>query len=169
MKDLANRAKNQFNKQAKNFSNWSVTQNREYLQAYFDFLGPDPEETLLDVACGTGELSVFAASMLKKVSGVDISEAMIERAGKTAADLKIPNVNFYCQNIENLQVEIELDFTEYVSHAKQTKEDRAGIDALLQSGLEDFEISKCFTKREEGLFFKRNVFLIMGENRVQTS
>ncbi len=258
MKDPTNIArivKNQFNKQAKSFRKWPVTQNKEYLQAYFDFLGPDPDDTLLDVACGTGELSVFAASRLKKVSGVDISEEMIKLARTTVADLRVSNTDFYCQNIENLlfednsfklvvcksafhhiqnyegvfsemvrccekrgiisiqdiiayedplvnaffeelehlidvshnitlsknflvhlyqeknisdirtlNVEIELDFIEYVRHAKQTKENRDRINDLLNHGQDDLKISKYFLEKEERLFFRRNVFLIMGSN-----
>jgi len=47
-----------FNKQAENFSKWSVTQNEEYLEAYFTFCRMLQDDSLLDVACGTGEFSL---------------------------------------------------------------------------------------------------------------
>jgi len=50
--------KRQFDKQAQNFSNWSVTKNEAYMQAYFEFIDLQKKDELLDVACGTGEFSV---------------------------------------------------------------------------------------------------------------
>lgn len=39
-----------------------------------------PEESLLDLGCGTGEHARFLASLGYRVSGVDLSESMIEKA-----------------------------------------------------------------------------------------
>jgi tRNA/tmRNA/rRNA uracil-C5-methylase (TrmA/RlmC/RlmD family) len=61
-----------------------VTRNEEYMQAYFEFIGFRKEDELLDVACGTGEFSVFCARRIKGVHGIDISEGMIELARKHA-------------------------------------------------------------------------------------
>jgi ubiquinone/menaquinone biosynthesis C-methylase UbiE len=57
--------KRRFDLQAQSISNWSVTNNEEYIQEYFDFIGFEEEDELLDVACGTGEFSVFCARRLK--------------------------------------------------------------------------------------------------------
>ncbi len=66
--------KRQFDIQAKNFRNWSVTTNEVYMQAYFEFIDLSKVDELLDVACGTGEFSVFCARRIKRVNGIDISE-----------------------------------------------------------------------------------------------
>ncbi len=74
--------KRQFDIQAQNFSNWSVTKNEAYMQAYFEFIDLQKDDELLDVACGTGEFSVFCARRIKRVHGIDISAGMIELAHK---------------------------------------------------------------------------------------
>lgn len=94
--------KRQFDAQAKNFSNWSVTRNEEYMQAYFEFIGFQLEDELLDVACGTGEFSVFCAKRIKGVHGIDISPGMIELAKKQARASGSTNLTFECHDVEHI-------------------------------------------------------------------
>ncbi len=94
--------KRQFNLQAQSFSNWSVTRNEEYMQAYFEFIGFDKGDELLDVACGTGEFSVFCARRIKGVHGIDISEGMIELAQKQASAAGLTNLTFECHDVEHI-------------------------------------------------------------------
>ena len=94
--------KRQFDIQAKNFSNWSVTKNEEYMQAYFEFIGFEKEDELLDVACGTGELSVFCAKRIKRVHSIDISEGMIELAKENARASGLDNITFECHDVEHI-------------------------------------------------------------------
>jgi ubiquinone/menaquinone biosynthesis C-methylase UbiE len=94
--------KRQFDRQAQSFSNWSVTRNEEYMQAYFEFIGFRKEDELLDVACGTGEFSLFCARRIKGVHGVDISEGMIELARKHASAVGLTNVTFECHDVEHI-------------------------------------------------------------------
>jgi len=54
MSELHEIVKRQFDKQAQNFSNWSVTKNIEYQKAYFDFCELSSQDTLLDSACSNG-------------------------------------------------------------------------------------------------------------------
>jgi ubiquinone/menaquinone biosynthesis C-methylase UbiE len=62
MSEIHEIVKRQFDKQAENFSNWSVTKNIEYQRAYFGFCEISPQDTLLDLACGTGEYAIFCRS-----------------------------------------------------------------------------------------------------------
>ena len=248
------RAAVQFDKQAEKFSNWSVTRNLEYMQAYFNFCRMVPEDDLLDVACGTGEFCVFCASRIRSVIGMDISGRMIEIAKLQARKAKLNNLQFFCHEVEDLPLpsdafsivicksafhhledpavvfremirccreegrisiqdivsyegekvndffermeceidashlrtcsrefithlyearqlrttgtyglEIELDFQEYLDHAEQSEQSRRNIDGLLDQGLKDPDISAYFTRKDDHLFFRRNVFLILGE------
>ena len=43
-------------------------------------LAPKPTDSLLDVACGTGQVSMLFKGNVAKVTGVDITEAMFEQA-----------------------------------------------------------------------------------------
>ncbi len=94
--------KRQFDLQAQSFSNWSVTRNEEYMQAYFEFMGIDKRDELLDVACGTGEFSAFCARRIKGVHGIDISGKMIELAKKQAYANGLNNITFECYDVENI-------------------------------------------------------------------
>ena len=94
--------KRQFDIQAQNFSNWSVTKNEAYMHAYFEFIDLQKDDELLDVACGTGEFSVFCGRRIKRVHGIDISEGMIELAHKLAQDNNLTTVAFECRDVEHI-------------------------------------------------------------------
>jgi ubiquinone/menaquinone biosynthesis C-methylase UbiE len=254
MSELHEIVKRQFDKQAQNFSNWSVTKNIEYQKAYFDFCEISSQDTLLDFACGTGEYAIFAAPKVKYVHGVDISKGMIEIAQKQATKENVKNISFLCHPVEKtpfedesfsivicrsafhhfhdydrifdemtrccqrggrisvqdivaysdekidnffeeferevdvshhktlskeyikslydqrnikikntFEIEIELHFQEYLGHAQQSTESKSKISRLSENGLNDPDISKYFIVKDRELFFKREVFLILGE------
>lgn len=94
--------KRQFDLQAQNFSNWSVTRNKEYMQAYFEFIGFQKGDELLDVACGTGEFSAFCARRIRAVHGIDISQGMIDLANKQASADGLTNLTFECHDVEHI-------------------------------------------------------------------
>ena len=62
-----------------------------------DFLALKNTEdlTVIDLGCGTGATSIFAAKRFKKVYGVDVSEAMTRQAKMKLSDNKLNNVDFY--------------------------------------------------------------------------
>ena len=60
-----------------------------------DFLGlhDTRNKTIIDLGCGTGAISIFAADVFKTVYAVDVSDVMIEKA-KKKIDKNIPNIRF---------------------------------------------------------------------------
>ncbi len=260
MSDLHEIVKSQFDQQAADFSNWSVTKNIEYQKAYFDFCELSDRDRVLDMACGTGEYALFAAPKVQSVQGIDISKGMIEIAQKQAGNAQLTNVAFLCHPVEHtpfetdsfslvfcrsafhhfvdyvtifdemirccqqggrmsiqdiiaypnekvdsffedleklideshhktltkeyitslyvqrnipikntFEIEIELNLQEYLGHARQSKENRERIRSLLERGLEDPELSAYFVVKDKELFFKRSVFLILGEKPTDVS
>lgn len=103
--DKKNIIRQQFNLQADKFSNWAITRNIEYMKRYYEFCGIVKDDTLLDVACGTGEYAIFCAQKIKNVCGVDLSSKMIEVAKKNARDLKLENISFIAQDVFELPFE----------------------------------------------------------------
>jgi len=99
------RVRSQFDRQAVSFSRWAVTGNRDYLGRYCDFLGLHRKDRLLDVACGTGEFSLFAAARVGSVTGVDISAGMIARAREQAGGKDAGKVRFLCHDVEEIPLE----------------------------------------------------------------
>lgn len=102
MQDHNELVRQQFNRQAERFSSWSCTQDLELLDRYFDFCGLTAEDTLLDVACGSGELANYYADRVKSVCGVDISEGMITLARDRAVELGLKNTQYVCHDVESL-------------------------------------------------------------------
>jgi hypothetical protein len=64
--------------------------------------------------------------------------------------------------IRSMAVDIELDFDAYLGHAHQSEACKARIDTLVDDGRHDAEISRFFLTKNDTLFFKRKVFLILG-------
>lgn len=62
-------------------------------------------EHILDVACGTGTVSLACAAGLPggQVTGVDLSEGMLEKARAKAAAQKLGNVSFQCSDMESME------------------------------------------------------------------
>jgi ubiquinone/menaquinone biosynthesis C-methylase UbiE len=94
--------RNQFNLQAANFDSWNTPKNLEYLKGCALFFGLMPEDTLLDVACGTGDFTVFAAPSVKKAIGIDISERMIDLSLVKAEKSGLKNCTFKLGDVERL-------------------------------------------------------------------
>jgi ubiquinone/menaquinone biosynthesis C-methylase UbiE len=92
----------QFNLQAHNFANWSVVQNSHFLQGYFNFCLLKPCDTLLDVACGTGDFANFAAQQGIMATGTDISDIELEIAKEKARRSNVTNATFVHADVENL-------------------------------------------------------------------
>ncbi len=59
-----------------------------------DLLEIGPEETLLDIGCGTGTFAIAAARRCRQVIGIDVSETMLAEAGRKASALGVKNVRF---------------------------------------------------------------------------
>ena len=69
----------------------------------------DKKDTVLDLYCGIGTISIFLAKHVKKVIGVEIVEAAIEDAKENAKLNSINNVNFYAGDVELLLPKILKD------------------------------------------------------------
>lgn len=61
-------------------------------------------EHILDVACGTGAVSLACAERLGRgrVTGVDLSEGMLEKARTKAARRQLDNVSFQCADLDSM-------------------------------------------------------------------
>jgi ubiquinone/menaquinone biosynthesis C-methylase UbiE len=54
-------------------------------------LGLEPEHSVIDMGCGTGAFSLYAAGHCKKIYAVDVSAPMIEYLKKKAIKKKLNN------------------------------------------------------------------------------
>jgi len=59
-------------------------------------LGLKPGDTMLDLGCGTGKVSIFAAGLVKKVYAVDRHPEAVAYAKNAAESAGITNIEFFC-------------------------------------------------------------------------
>lgn len=99
--------RDQFNKQATQFDNWTITQDEKTHQFLMEFYNISAADELLEFACGTGAFAIYAAGRARTVWGVDISEGMIEVATTNARERQLENIRFICSNAEKVSFESE--------------------------------------------------------------
>lgn len=67
----------------------------------FEHVLPGGRLSVLDVGCGTGELSMLLAEMDHIVTGIDLSKSIVEKAREKNKSLKL-NANFKTGDAEDL-------------------------------------------------------------------
>lgn len=81
------------------------TRNEDYQDALFDKLILDENDTVLDVGCGEGSVTIPIAKRVKKVIGLDSSPKMLECLEKRADENNISNIEAILKPIEELTYE----------------------------------------------------------------
>lgn len=104
----------QFTKQAIPFATAPGIKDQEALKLVVDFTGAGPHDTVLDVACGPGLVVGAFAQVVRHVTGIDLTPAMIERARTLQTEKGLTNVTWqvgdvlplpYPEGEENLATE----------------------------------------------------------------
>ena len=81
------------------------TRKEDYQIALFDKLILDENDTVLDVGCGEGSVTIPIAKRVKKVIGIDSSPKMLEFLEKRALDNDINNIETILKPIEEIKYE----------------------------------------------------------------
>lgn len=83
-------------------------------------LAPQPGECILDVGCGTGQLTAEIAQSGAEVIGIDLAPAMIEKARTNS-----PNIVFRVEDVRTMLYDSEFDaiFSNAALHWVQPAED----------------------------------------------
>ena len=84
----------QFTRQAMPFSTAKTIADQKALQLLVDFSGAGPEDTVLDVACGGGNVVCAFAGTVRHATGIDMTPAMLDRARAVARDKALANVSW---------------------------------------------------------------------------
>ena len=92
----------QFTRQAVPFSQSSGHSNEESLRLLMELAELSSEDTVLDVACGTGMVACAFAEIAKHVSGIDLTSAMLEQAKLLAQQRNLSNLSWFQGDIESL-------------------------------------------------------------------
>jgi ubiquinone/menaquinone biosynthesis C-methylase UbiE len=92
----------QFTRQAVPFSQSSGHSNEESLRLLVQLAELSSEDTVLDVACGTGMVACAFAEIARHVSGIDLTSAMLEQAKLLARQRNLSNLSWHQGDIETL-------------------------------------------------------------------
>src|SRR5882724_1511789 len=84
----------QFSKQAIPFSTAKTIADEKALQLLIDSAGAGPDDTLLDVACGGGNVVCAFAGIVRHATGIDMTPAMLDRARAMAREKSLSNVSW---------------------------------------------------------------------------
>ena len=98
---LENKVNKDWDKAAPGF--YKRTRKDDYQDALFDKLILDENDSVLDVGCGEGSVTIPLAKRVKKVIGLDSSPKMLEYLEKRALDNKIDNIETILKPIEEIK------------------------------------------------------------------
>ena len=101
----------------------SVQTEKLYSKA-LEYASLTGEETVWDLYCGTGTISLFLAQRAKKVFGAEIIQAAIDNANENAALNGMTNVEFFCGKSEEI-------FPEYYKDCADGSPDKAAVDVVV--------------------------------------
>ena len=79
------------------------TRKEDYQIALFDMLKLDENDSVLDVGCGEGSITIPLAKKVKKVTGIDSSPKMLEYLEKRAKENDIENIETILKPIEEIE------------------------------------------------------------------
>lgn len=96
-------SKKDWDKAAKNFHRTS--KKDDYHELLFSKLILDKEDTVLDLGCGEGSITIPIAKKVKEVTGIDSSVKMLEYLNKKAQEENINNVHTIKEPLEDISYE----------------------------------------------------------------
>ncbi len=103
MEDLhRQRILEQFTKQAVPFSEMKGHTSRESLDLVVQLSGANSRDEVLDVACGPGIVACAFAPKVRRVTGIDLTPAMIERARKLQKEKGFSNLDWIVGDVQPL-------------------------------------------------------------------
>lgn len=92
----------QFTRQAVPFSQSAGHSNEESLRLLVELAQLSGEDTVLDLACGTGMVACAFAEIARHVSGIDLTSAMLAQAKLLARERNLSNLSWFQGDIETL-------------------------------------------------------------------
>jgi ubiquinone/menaquinone biosynthesis C-methylase UbiE len=88
------RVVDQFSRQAPQYAALRGGMHDEAIRRLLAATQVTENDTVLDVACGTGQLALAFAEVASRVTGIDVTPAMIERAQTLQADARVASVRW---------------------------------------------------------------------------
>jgi ubiquinone/menaquinone biosynthesis C-methylase UbiE len=94
--------RDQFTRQATPFSTAAPIANEAALKLIVEAAQAEPADAVLDVACGGGIVVCAFAPLVRHATGIDMTQAMLDRARTLAAEKGVANVTWREGEVEHL-------------------------------------------------------------------
>lgn len=94
--------KKDWDEAAKKFGKYVVCGG--YTEKLISKLKLDKDDTVLDLGCGDGTITIPIAKKVKSVTGLDLSEKMLEILNKTAKEENINNITTIKKDLSNIKL-----------------------------------------------------------------
>jgi ubiquinone/menaquinone biosynthesis C-methylase UbiE len=92
----------QFTRQALPFSTAAPIRDEAALDLIVSASGAGADDEVLDVACGPGIVACAFARKCRRVTGIDLTPAMLDRAREVAREQGVANVDWRCGDVQRL-------------------------------------------------------------------
>jgi len=133
--------------------------NKEFLEAVND----DQCESILDVGCGVGNLSLKLAERLKVVYSLDFSPVMLEQLEKNAKELEILNINTINKSWYDSWDEIPCADIVIASRSMEVKDMKFALEKLNQKAYKRVYL----TYKVGGSFLDDNILKVLKKEIVK--
>jgi 23S rRNA (uracil1939-C5)-methyltransferase len=90
------------------FFQTNTSQTEILYKTGLDFLMPCKNDSILDLYCGAGSISIFTSNLVKNVTGVEIVKDAVDNANENALINYVTNVNFIESDIKDFMKQLEL-------------------------------------------------------------
>ena len=80
-------------------------QRDDYQIALLNQIKLKPNDTVLDIGCGEGSITIPISKKVKSITGLDSSKEMLKLLNKRASDENISNINTVLEDIEEIKYE----------------------------------------------------------------
>ena len=121
-----------FDEKAADYDDDATPEYRACVSLVVDHADPDPDDVVVDLGCGTGAVGLRLAADADRVVGRDISEGMMERARRKAAERGLDNVTVGEGTFRepNYDGPADVVVSNFAMHHLADDEKRAAVDVV---------------------------------------
>ncbi len=135
-----------FEVSAASFLQVNTEQTEKLYKTALAFLDPQKSETVADIYCGIGTISLLLAKRAKRVIGVENVSQAVEDAKRNAQKNGIGNVEFLCGNAESVLPELVkggVTFNAAIVDPPRKGCDEAALRAIAEAGVSRLVYVSC--------------------------
>jgi len=121
-----------FDEKAADYDDDTTPEYRACVSLVVDHADPDPDDVVVDLGCGTGAVGLRLAADADRVVGRDISEGMMERARRKAAERGLDDVTVGEGTFRepNYDGPADVVVSNFAMHHLADEEKRAAVDVV---------------------------------------